>query len=289
MKPPYFDESGSHVRAPIAYTMPIDGPARVRVFPPSSGLKTESPSREKHDMPIFDCRPFLSELGIDVSGFSIATCPTSFSTYFDEEQVRKQYYPEVAEVLKAALGATAVFVFDHNVRSAPRSAAGEPGVREPVEGAHNDYTLASGPLRIAQVLEENGASDLLGNRAALINLWRPIVGPVQDHPLAICDYRSTALPDFIPTEIQHFGEADLEQPQHTGEISSFQHSERHRWLYVSDMTPDEVIFLKCFDTADDGRARWTGHTGFRNPASPADAVPRESIEARTVVVFPQAR
>ena len=53
--------------------------------------------------------------------------------------------------------------------------------------------------------------------------------------------------------------------------------------------PDEVIFLKCYDTALDGRARYTGHTGFRNPECPADFVPRESIEARTVVVYDEAR
>ena len=52
------------------------------------------------------------------------------------------------------------------------------------------------------------------------------------------------------------------------------------------MQPNELILLKCFDTADDGRAIFTGHTGFRNPACPPDFRPRESIELRTVVVYP---
>ena len=112
------------------------------------------------------------------------------------------------------------------------------------------------------------------------------MGPVQDHPLAICNARATQLEDFIPTEIQHFLEDDLDTPHLTGEIYSFQHSDKHRWFYVSDMQPSEVMLLKCFDTADDGRAMFTGHTGFRNPACPADFRPRESIELRTVVVFP---
>ena len=182
-----------------------------------------------------------------------------------------------------------VFVFDHNVRSRPRAAAKQMGVRKPVDGAHNDYTLTSGPKRIAEILEDNGASHLLGKRAALINVWRPLVGPVQDHPLAICDARSTRLDDFIATQIQHFQEGNLETPAHTGEVFSFQYSPQHRWYYAPDMQPDEVIFLKCYDTAQDGRARYTGHTGFRNPECPEEFVPRESIEARTVVVFDEDR
>jgi hypothetical protein len=156
----------------------------------------------------------------------------------------------------------------------------------PVEGAHNDYTLSSGPRRIREVLEENDALKLIDHRAALINLWRPIVGPVQDHPLAICHARTTKIEDFIPTTIQHFLEDDLETPHLTGEIYSFRHNDDHRWFAVSDMQPDEVILLKCYDTADDGRAIFTGHTGFRNPDCPPGFKPRESIEVRTVVVFP---
>jgi hypothetical protein len=51
------------------------------------------------------------------------------------------------------------------------------------------------------------------------------------------------------------------------------------------MQPEEMLLLKCFDTADDGTARFTGHTGFENPTCPPDFLPRESIEARTVVVY----
>jgi hypothetical protein len=51
------------------------------------------------------------------------------------------------------------------------------------------------------------------------------------------------------------------------------------------MRADEALFLKCFDSATDGRARWTAHCAFDDPSSPADAAPRESIEARTIAFF----
>ena len=277
------------VSAEIAYSAPSDAASRIRIFPPSSGRKMEAPKRERRAVRVFDCRPIADELKMDVAGFELHTRPTTFDNFFAPEQVKQHYYPEVVSLLKRELGALEVFVFDHNVRSQPRAARKEIGVREPVEGAHNDYTLTSGPKRIEEILEENNASHLLGNRAALINVWRPLVGPIQDHPLAVCDARSTRLEDFIATQIQHFQEDDLETPAHIGEVFSFQYSPQHRWYYASDMQPDEVIFLKCFDTAQDGRARYTGHTGFRNPECPADFVARESIEARTVAVFDEAR
>ena len=107
---------------------------------------------------------------------------------------------------------------------------------------------------------------------------------------AICDARSAKLDDFIPTEIQHFLEDDLETPHLTGQIYSFRHNPDHKWFYVSDMQPDEVMLLKCYDSADDGRACFTGHTGFKNPECPDEFTPRESIEARhrpaRVYLFP---
>jgi hypothetical protein len=43
--------------------------------------------------------------------------------------------------------------------------------------------------------------------------------------------------------------------------------------------------MKCFDS-DEGRARFTAHTAFDDPTSPAEAPARESIEVRTLAFFP---
>ncbi len=278
-------EGLNYLEVSMAYSAPVDGAARIRVYPPASGLKIEAPKRERHAVKVFDCRPLADSLDMDVAGFALKRCPTKFTDFFNDEAVRKHYYPVVVRALRELLGAEAVFVFDHNVRSQPRTDNREPGVREPVDGAHNDYTMSSGPRRIREVLTENRAEHLLGNRAALVNLWRPLRGPVLDRPLAICDARTTHPDDFIPTQIEHYQEDKLDTPHLTGEVYSFRHSARHRWFFAPEMQPDEVLLLKCFDTASDGTARFTGHTGFTNPECPADFLPRESIEARTVVVY----
>ncbi len=51
------------------------------------------------------------------------------------------------------------------------------------------------------------------------------------------------------------------------------------------MQQNEAIFIKGYDSLEDGRARFTGHTGFKDPTSPPDAPARESIEARTLIFF----
>ena len=79
--------------------------------------------------------------------------------------------------------------------------------------------------------------------------------------------------------------ADLEHPRHSGEIYSVRFNPGHRWFFASNMQPGEVLLLKNWDSAA-GVASYTPHTGFRHPGCPSDAVPRESIEARTLVIFP---
>ncbi len=45
---------------------------------------------------------------------------------------------------------------------------------------------------------------------------------------------------------------------------------------------NKALLLKCYDSATDGRARFTPHTAFDDPTAPDDAAPRESIEVRTL-------
>lgn len=273
------------VNARIGYIAPIDGPAQVRVFPPSSKVPTTRPQSAQHAVKIFDARSIAASLRLDEQGFSFHHSPTAFSDFYNATAVREHYYPEVSRAVRHLTGAPTVIVFDHNVRSALRAARGEAGVRVPVDQIHNDYTEESGPRRKMEILESAGRLDLADRRVAFVNLWRPIIGPVRDNPLALCDARSVALNDLVSTDIHHFGEDDLTTPRHRGQIYSVLHNPKHRWYYISEMNPDEVLLLKCYDSRNDGRARFMPHTGFQNPACPEKFTPRESIEARTLVVF----
>ena len=273
------------VDATVSYIAPSPGPAQVRVFPLSSGIPTTRPAAEQHQVIIRDARSLRGALRLDDQGFALHTSPSAFNDFYNDAAVRKDYYPEVSAAVRKLTGAMEALVFDHNVRSAVRAARGEAGVRVPVDQVHNDYTEQSGPRRKQEILEAAGRQDLANRRVAFVNLWRPLIGPVLDNPLAMCDASSVAPEDLVATDIHHFGEDDLTTPRHRGQIYSVRHNPNHRWFFFSEMRPDEVLLLKCYDSRSDGRARFMPHTGFLNPDCPEKFIPRESIEARTLVVF----
>ena len=51
------------------------------------------------------------------------------------------------------------------------------------------------------------------------------------------------------------------------------------------MKQNEVIVFKVYDSSRDGRARFTPHTSFEDPNTPAGSPPRESIEVRALVFY----
>jgi hypothetical protein len=231
----------------------------------------------KHMMTILNGRAVNERLTLDGQGFTLMRYPTATVNLYDEDEVRAVYYPEVERLVKEATGAARVLVFDHNVRCGPMAKEGLNGAREPVRFAHNDYTLKSGPQRVRDLMGDE-AEALLKNRFVFINVWRPIRGPVEEAPLAVCDAQSMRLADFVAT--------DLKYRDRTGEVYSVAFNPEHRWFYFPRMQRDEALLLKCYDSSADGRARWTAHTAFDDPTSSSDAAPRESIEARTIAFFP---
>ncbi len=179
-------------------------------------------------------------------------------------------------MITEATGASKVFIFDHTlrrrVRGAMDRAAGAP--RQPATRVHVDHTAKSGPQRVRDFFGDEAAA-LLRGRVQVINLWRPIRGPLRDAPLAVCDAASVAPDDLVPS--------DLVYQNRVGETYAVTYNPAHRWFYVPEMQPDEALLLKCFDSATDGRARFAPHTAFEDPTAPADVPPRESIEIRTLV------
>jgi hypothetical protein len=276
----------NYLVAPLGYLAGSQNAPRYRIYPPSQG-KDENPPSERHDVRVFDCRAIADLLALDVDGFIVREQKSAIGDFYDDDLVRREYYPEVEELVKGATGAQSVIVFDHNVRSVEKAAKGEAGVRAPVDAVHNDYSERSGQQRVVELLKSHGLSDLTRHRPAIINVWRPIRGPVRDRPLALCDTRTVSPDEFVETDIEHYGEDNATKPRHIGQIYSLRYSPKHRWFYLAEMRPSEVLLFKCYDSLD-GVARFTPHTGFTNPNCPPDFLPRESIEARTLVVYPSA-
>jgi hypothetical protein len=265
-----------YVEAPVNYLESSGEKPMTYLYEPPAGVPIRSGRTIKRWMKIRNGRRAVNELTLDRQGFAFVRHRTHVADFYDPEEVTRIYYPEVEQLLKEATGAVRVHVFDHNVRCRPMAKRGENGAREPVKFAHNDYTLKSGPQRVRDLLPGE-ADELLKHRFAEINVWRPIRGPVEESPLAVCDATSMTLKDFAAT--------DLKYRDRTGEVYSVMFSPDHRWFYFPRMERDEALLLKCYDSAEDRRARFTAHTGIDDPTSTPDATPRESIEARALLFF----
>jgi hypothetical protein len=180
-------------------------------------------------------------------------------------------------LLRRATGAAEVHIFDHTLRVEDEAKRRTHGTRLPVTVAHNDYTERSALQRVRDVLSPETAERFLAGRFAIVNVWRSFGVSSERFPLAAADGRT-----IVPTD--HVA-VDLVYPDRTGEIYYTAHSSGQRWFYFSRMQPNEAMLFKCFDSARDGRTRYTAHTGFANPHAPAETPPRESIEVRTLLHF----
>jgi hypothetical protein len=269
-------EQLSAVEGVLNYFKPSTEKPRTYTYnPPPPGEPMSTVVSEPHAVPIRDARPVLAQVSLDREGFDLIRFETAATDFDDDDAVKAVYYPEAERAVREATGADRVFIFDHTIRRRiPGTTDDRIGPRQPVPRVHVDHTVKSGPQRVHELLPDE-ADELLRGRIQIINLWRPIRGPVRDLPLAVCDASTVHFDDLVAAE--HIYRHRI------GETYQVTYSPAHRWFYVPDMRTDEALLLKCFDSRTDGTARFAPHTAFADPTTPADAPPRESIEVRTLV------
>jgi hypothetical protein len=266
-----------YVDAALNYLAPMTEKPRNYTFEPPPGVPQSNAVFESRRLPVFNLRPVADQVSLDREGVALVQHRSAVVDFYDEGELETVYYPEAEALVAAATGARRVVVFDHTIRrriagTADRT-AGAP--RQPVPRVHNDYTVKSAPQRVRDLLGDEAEAALEG-RFAVINVWRPIRGPLRDAPLAVCDATTADFGDFVAQ--------DLVYPDRVGETYLVRHNPAHRWYYVPDMQADEALLLKCYDSAEDGTARFAPHTAFEDPTA-THVLPRESIELRTLVFY----
>ncbi len=266
-----------YVEAELNYLAPMA--ERPRYYAYDAGEVSSNMTPEPHRVPIRDMRPIAAEIELDRQGFALVEQHTAVRDFWDDEEVRRVYYPEAERFIAEKTGASRVFIFDHlQRRRVPGATRRAPGVPpQPATRVHVDHTARSGPQRVRDLLPDE-AEELLKGRVQVINLWRPIRGPLQDSPLAVCDARTVDPADLVPS--------DLVYRERVGETYSVMYNPAHEWYYVPEMRREQALLLKIADTKTDGRARFMPHTSFTDPTTPHDAFLRESIELRTLVFHP---
>lgn len=262
-----------------------------------------------HQRSVHNIRDDADSFTTDNSGFAVYNTPAKEKLFTDDAAVREGYYQEVENMLRQRLpGIKKVFIFDHTIRRRNKDSP-----RQPVQQVHVDQTPAAAEVRVRRHLPHDEAEELLKGRYQIINVWRPIENPASDTPLAVIDWRSTSPSDFIPVDLMYPKRADsamddddrgkeklpdeqdwfsTEGYEVRGETLGVAASDQHKFFYMKDMTPDEVMLLKCFDSWGEGMpngkkglAVRTPHTAFIDPNTPEGAPGRQSIEVRCLVFY----
>src|SRR5208337_552553 len=268
------DTAAEAIEATLSYFVDTKAmPVTLVGKPGQSDLRTGGGSMEERRVVMHNGRLLADQFQLERDGFRFVRHHTDVVDFFDEDEVRRVYYPEMEALVKAESGASRVVVFDHTLRTADDELRETRKIREVVRRVHNDYTEWSGPQRVRTFLPQE-ADALLARRFAIVQVWRPIHHPVETWPLAIADAQSLSPEDMVVTERRY--------PDRIGQTYAITYNSAHRWYWFPRMRPDEALVFKVYDSLREGHARWTAHTAFEDPTSPPHARPRESIEIRTL-------
>jgi hypothetical protein len=227
---------------------------------------------EERGVLISDARGNESNYRIETNGFELINNVADLGD-LSGKHLQESYYPAMEALVVERLGARTAKVFDHTIRHSDLNVRKAKSLREPAKMVHNDYTERSAPQRVRDFYPDE-ADYLLSRRFAIVQVWRALK-PIVSDPFAIADAQFIELSDFIPIT--------RKSPGRDGEIYYVQFNEAQRFVYFSSMTPDEALLFTVFDSADDGRAKYTAHSAFELPDNSAE--PRHSMEVRLFVFF----
>ena len=264
------------IEASLTYLANTGEKLITQVAEPGGRDNRSGGDNETHRVSIHNGRPLADRFEFEREGFRFVDHNTSVADFFDEEEIRRVYYPECEALIKRISGAKRVIVFDHTLRTASDEQRETQKIRDVVSRVHNDYTEWSGPQRVRDIMGSE-AETLLRGRFAIIQVWRPINHPVESHPLAICDAQTVRPETLVVNERRYQGR--------TGQTYGITYDPGQRWYWFPRMRPDEALVFKVYESLKDGRARWTAHTAFEDPTAPPHPRPRESIEIRTPAFF----
>ncbi|MEM7206976.1 MAG: CmcJ/NvfI family oxidoreductase [Pseudomonadota bacterium] len=216
------------------------------------------------------------ETSLDREGFVVAEHQTRVTDFYDDQQIADVYEDEIAGIVTRTCSAAKVVIFDHTRRASSVNTRQARNIREHASTIHNDYDAESGLQRLREI-NPSLADQYAQKRFAIVNVWRSINGDIENYPLSFCDASSVSPDDLV--SVQRVAK------DRVGALQLARHNPNHRWLYFPHMSGNELLLFKVFDSAEDGRARFTIHTSFDDPTALSNAKPRESIETRCFVFF----
>ena len=116
------------------------------------GRSTGTPDRQA--VRIHNARAPGEGFSLEKQGFCLVQHHTAVQNILDKEELKAVYYPEMERLVCKVSGASRAVLFDHTIRHGDQAVREEKLLREPVFYVHNDYTEASAPRRLRELLPE---------------------------------------------------------------------------------------------------------------------------------------
>ena len=266
----------------------------------SAGVERSTGTYVDHDVQIRDGRSIQDHFRLDTHGFMLARHRSAVPDFHDKETVERLYPPEAVALIQRLTGADHVVPRGWMIRTSAdlsrqvKKVAGyshQGGIQPPAGEAHVDFSPQTAPRTAEQVYRQAYPDGPGYSRFIAFSLWRTFSPPPQDRPLALCDGRTLAPDEGVRNPLHIVDEMPSEEAmlaEIPGEdqlvaASVFRYRPAHRWWYFSNMTADEALLFKFFDSDHDVTWRCP-HTAFHDD-SLADAHIRESIELRALAFF----
>jgi hypothetical protein len=246
---------------------------------------------ERRDVEVRNGRTAPGGPSLDREGFEIAVWPSRVVSERAEElvaacqksqsaipQVQHDYWDDTIPLIQKLSGARDVIPQEASgVRFSPRS--DKKHWLGPAGWAHIDFEAAEIQQMLAASMERSGRAFRPFSRFVMYQGWRALSRPPQDYPLALCDGRSVRREDLVPIDYLQ----DAGGRHRVVRSWGSRHSAGHEWWYFPNMTAEEMIVFKGFDSARPDSIT-TLHTSFDDTTA-ANAVPRTSIESRYFALF----
>jgi hypothetical protein len=221
-----------------------------------------------------DARHLAEPASLDREGFELHRDPLGEYDWHNQDWIDRVYVPRSVELVRRVTGAPFVTPFLDGMTIIRDS--GNPAFPPAADFVHLDQSRHS-----VQQFVDMAASDAAPRRypqVRLFNLWRVITPPPQDVPLALCDQRTVDERDWV------FGDT-LEPGMEVGSpYTTSIFNPEQRWHFFSDLTSDEVILFKQYDSRP-GAPMGCLHGAFGWPEQLAKATPRASMELRIFAFY----
>src|SRR5271169_5344547 len=105
-----------HVEGVLNYLAPMAEKPMNLTYDPPPGVPRSTGIPEPHVMLIHDARPVAGRLTLDGEGLALVEHRSAVKDFYDEDKLRRVYYPEAERLVAEATGASRVLVFDHTIR-----------------------------------------------------------------------------------------------------------------------------------------------------------------------------